>query len=166
MKNIRLQQQLIEEINLFIDKQKSLLLSTLSVSKQPHSSYAPFFVYQNGFYIFVSQLALHTQHLLDSSIASILLIEDESVCDDIFARQRLTYDVSVNMIERNDTLWTQVIEGMTERLGERVTLLSQLGDFVLFQLTPTSGRYIKGFGKAYDLSGVDLNIEDIQHVRS
>ena len=164
MKNTRLQSQLIQEIDEFLHSRQSLLLSTLDTDNYPHASYAPFTIYNNGIFIFISRLAAHTQHLLSQPKASVLLIEDENVCEDVFARKRLTYQMFVNAIERESLLWSQAIDSMTERLGERVTLLSQLDDFVLFQLLPKSGRYVKGFGKAYELHGDNLSINNLQHI--
>ncbi len=164
MKNTRLQHQIIKEVDRFLHSRKSLMLSTLDKDGMPFSSYAPFTVYQQHLFIFISQLALHTQHLIDHPQASILLIEDEDNCDDVFARMRLTYQIKANVIGRDTELWSQVIEEMTMRLGDRMTLLSQLGDFVLFQLTPSTGRYIKGFGKAYELTGDSLALESVDHI--
>ncbi|TBR38247.1 heme utilization protein HutZ [Marinomonas agarivorans] len=164
MKNTRLQQSLITEIEAFLLSQKSLMLSTIDSENIPHASYAPFGIYQQHLYIFVSQLASHTQHLLQSKTASVLIIEDEAASDDVFARKRLSYQVSVIALERSDSLWTSIIDSMKQRFGDNMDVLSQLGDFILFQLTPVSGRYVKGFGKAYDLTGESLSIQTITHL--
>ena len=49
--------------------------------------------------------------------------------------------------------------------GERIDNLSELADFKLFRLTPTGGRYVKGFGRAYTLEGGTLAGGDIGHLR-
>lgn len=165
MKNTRLQQQLIDELDSFLYSRKSLMLSTVDKHQNPHSSYAPFSVYENNILIFVSQLAAHTQHLINVPVASILLIEDEGSCSNIFARKRLTYQVVVEAIPRNSSIWSEAIDNMTQRLGDQMILLSSLDDFILFQLQPTSGRYVKGFGQAYELEGEDLLIKNIKHLR-
>jgi len=164
MKNTKLQHQIIEEVDRFLHSRKSLMLSTLDKEGLPCSSYAPFTIYQQHLFIFISELALHTQHLIDHPQASILLIEDEDNCDDVFARIRLIYQIKADAISRETELWPQVIEEMTTRLGDRVTLLSQLSDFILFQLTPLFGRYVKGFGKAYELTGDSLMLESVEHI--
>lgn len=38
-----------------------------------------------------------------------------------------------------------------ERFGETVDLLQSLPDFHLLALTPVSGKYIAGFGKAFSI---------------
>ena len=45
---------------------------------------------------------------------------------------------------------------MQTRLGEMIENLSQLGDFRLYRLNPVIGRYVKGFGQAFDVTGEDL----------
>lgn len=164
MTDAKLGLKLVKEINDFLRSHKSLMLSTLDKDNLPCSSYAPFITFQNNLYIFISQLAQHTIALLANPVASVMLIEDESSCSDIFARTRLSYRVDSTQIPRDDELWAEVIEQMTQTLGERMSVLSQLGDFVLFRLTPISGRYVKGFGKAYELSGSDLTFPDIDHI--
>lgn len=166
MKNTKLQQSLISEIEAFLHNRKSLVFATIGQDNLPHASYAPFGIYQQHLYVFVSQLAIHTQHLLDNNNASVLVIEDEDSCADVFARQRLNYQVTVETIGRDEALWAEVIASMKHRLGDNMDILSQLGDFILFQLTPYSGRYVKGFGKAYELSGSDLLLEQLEHIRN
>ena len=53
-------------------------------------------------------------------------------------------------------MWQQVVGQMKERFGEIIDGLSQLEDFVLFNLKPESGLFVKGFGQAYQVSGDDL----------
>ncbi|POF60956.1 heme utilization protein HutZ, partial [Vibrio vulnificus] len=57
---------------------------------------------------------------------------------------------------RDTQLWHQVITQMEERFGEIVSGLSQLEDFVLFNLKAERGLFVKGFGQAYQVSGDDL----------
>ncbi len=54
---------------------------------------------------------------------------------------------------------------MRKRHGERIDNLSQLKDFHLFRLQPVGGRYVKGFGRAYDFSGKSLNGDGISYFR-
>lgn len=163
MKNKKLQNQLTDEIEVFLTKQQSLMLSTFNEAGFPHASYAPFVAHENGLFIFISQLAAHTQHVLTSLKAGVLLIEDESVCADVFARTRLSYQMKAEVIERDDELWPQGISLLKSKLGDRVDLLSQLSDFVLFRLSPLEGRFVKGFGRAYDIAPGSL-VAELTHI--
>lgn len=163
MKNKRLENQLNDEINAFLDQQQSLMLSTINNEGFPHASYAPFVNHNNELLIFISQLAAHTQHLLTSGKAGVLMIEDEGQSEDVFARTRLSYQMEVEAIARDDAFWPEGIRLLRDRLGDRIDLLSQLGDFVLFRLTPVAGRFVKGFGKAYEISPGSL-VAELTHI--
>lgn len=45
---------------------------------------------------------------------------------------------------------------MKARFGEIIDGLSNLEDFVLFNLKAEKGLFVKGFGQAYEVSGDDL----------
>lgn len=131
---------------------QTLFLSTLTNEGKPNASYAPFIIdNDNCFYIFVSQLASHTQDLLHSSLVSILLAEDEQDSRQIFARKRASYSCESQVIERSDEHYESLLDQFEERFGNVMGLLRTLPDFVLFKLVPTSGSFVQGFGKAYEI---------------
>ncbi len=136
---------------------KTLQLSTLTETGKPNASYSPFVTDEQGnFYIFVSQLASHTQDLLTNLQASILLIQDEAETRQIFARQRISYQCDVEIITAENSEHTKMLDTLEKRFGNVVELLRTLPDFILFRLKPTQGQYVKGFGKAYKLKGDGL----------
>ena len=136
---------------------QTLQLSTLTVEDKPHASYSPFVADDSGnFYIFVSQLAEHTQNLLANPQASILLIQDEAETRQIFARRRLSYACDVTIIEKEHNEYTIFLDAMEARFGNVVGLLRTLPDFILFRLVPYEGQYVAGFAKAYKLTGEGL----------
>ena len=148
----------------FKQKAQTLQLSTLTAEKKPNGSYSPFVTDQQGnFYIFVSQLASHTQDLLANPEASILLIEDEAETRQIFARQRISYQCQVEKVASESNDFAPMLDALEARFGNVVELLRTLPDFILFRLTPYQGQYVKGFGKAYKLIGEGLlTLEHIQ----
>lgn len=131
----------------------TLLLSTLGAEQHPSLSYAPYVRIGNRYYVFISELSDHTQHLIADSKCSIMFIKDESDSRNLFARERLIYSCQAEKIDRYSDFGAEVLGLMQEKLGETVGVLRQLGDFRLFQLSPTSGRYVVGFGKAYNING-------------
>ncbi|QQE64681.1 hypothetical protein GFS31_13620 [Leptolyngbya sp. BL0902] len=137
---------------------KSLMLSTVSADGNPHASYAPFTIddtYQ--IYLLTSGLSAHTQHLLSTGRASVLIIEDESQTQQVFARQRLTYDCQVIPIPRHSEGWEIQIAQMEARFGPIIAMLRQLEDFQLFRLSPQAGRFVMGFGAAYAVDPNNLS---------
>jgi putative heme iron utilization protein len=148
------------EIIELLNTSKSLVLSTITDNTQPpepEASYSPF-VYEEGcLYILVSELASHTRNLQVSPYASILILEDESCTKNIYGRRRLSLFCNAKRISRHQALYETILNQMEARHGKTVILLRQLPDFLLFQLYPQRGNYIKGFGQAYEL--VNGNLE-------
>ncbi|RZM74738.1 HugZ family pyridoxamine 5'-phosphate oxidase [Leptolyngbya iicbica] len=136
---------------------QSLMLSTVTPEGQPQASYTPFVMGRDRtFYIFVSGLSSHTQNLQKTSQAGILLIEDEAQAQQIFARRRLMYDCDVTLIERHDPQWANLADQFKRRFGNLIDMLRQLPDFQIFQLAPSGGRFVVGFGAAYEVNPDNL----------
>lgn len=142
---------LIDEAEAFSDSRKSLQLATLSEDSQPNISYTPFIQYNSDIYIFISELANHTKNIINHPVASVLLIEDEQSCKNIFARKRLTLKCQCEEIAKTHSNWSIVMERFEETLGNTVALLRKLPDFHLFKLSPITATYVKGFGQAFEL---------------
>jgi hypothetical protein len=56
--------------------------------------------------------------------------------------------------------WESGIKALRDRQGALVETLTSLADFRLFLLVPQSGRYVVGFGKAYELKATSLFLVD------
>lgn len=154
-KQQRIQNRIGPEIQAFRDQCQTLQLATLN-NGIPHVSYAPFAHTEQGYYILVSDIAQHGQNLKTAKSVSIMMIEDEASAKVIYARRRLSFDTTATLIDKTSATGQQALVALTERFGEIIDNLSQLGDFNLYQLTPEQGRYVKGFGKAFNVSGDDL----------
>lgn len=142
----------------FPNQVQSLMLSTITPEGMPQASYAPFVAGgDRTFYIFVSGLSNHTQNLKSIPKAGILMIEDEEKASQIFARRRLMYDCRAELIERHDPQWTGLADRFKARFGNLIDMLRQLPDFQIFKLSPESGRFVVGFGAAYEVDHNDLN---------
>lgn len=154
-KQQRLQNRLGPEIQAFRDQCRTLQLATLN-DGVPHSSYAPFAHNEHGYYILVSDIAQHGQNLKSAKSVSIMMIEDESQARSIYARRRLGFDTQALLVDKTSDKGVMAIAALRDRFGDIVDNLSQLGDFRLYQLTPQKGRYVKGFGQAFDVTGNEL----------
>ncbi len=148
-----------------IQEMRSLQLSTVGPDGQPHCSYTPFLYRPPGnFYIFVSQLAAHTRHLLGNASLAIMIIADEQSTSQIFARTRVHYVCHAQRIDPESPEYSEVLDDYERRHGQTVGMLRQLPDFILFQLQPVSGQFVMGFGKAYKLTGEHLSV--FEHTRT
>ncbi|HHX8601833.1 TPA: heme utilization protein HutZ [Vibrio alginolyticus] len=156
VKQERLQGRLGPEIKEFRQERRTLQLATVDAEGRPNVSYAPYVQNQEGYFVLISKIARHARNLLENPNVSLMMIEDEESSRQLFARKRLTFDAVANVVERDTEMWQQVVGQMKERFGEIIDGLSQLEDFVLFNLKPESGLFVKGFGQAYQVSGDDL----------
>lgn len=138
---------------------KTLQLATVDSQGIPHISYAPFVRQDEHFFIYLSQLASHTEFLQQTPKASLMIIRDEAQSQNLFARERIIVEADVEVLDQvaNDT----VLSHMEASLGGTVALLRSLPDFILFRLSAVSARYIAGFGKAFQL---DLQKMQLAHV--
>ncbi|WP_027856180.1 HugZ family pyridoxamine 5'-phosphate oxidase [Marinobacterium jannaschii] len=145
-----------------ISDRQSLLLATVNCEEAPDISYAPYIRDgQGAFYIFVSRLATHTLNLLHSRRASVLFIREESESRNLFARERLSFRCQVTEITPQDTDYKERLDQMEQQLGNTVAMLRSLPDFHLLCLIPEQGRYVVGFGKAFD---VDPKSGELSHI--
>lgn len=135
-----------------LSQQKTLLLATASVTGLPEISYAPFVRDTSGnFYIYVSELAQHTVNLLQNPQASVLFVRDEAQSPNLFARERVVFTCDVNEVFRYEPLYNEQIQAMQSTFGQVIQVLASLNDFHLFTLSVQNGRYVAGFGKAYEI---------------
>jgi heme iron utilization protein len=147
----------LEIYRTFPNQFRSIVLSTVGPDGTPNASYAPFIIDSNrNLYIYVSGLSEHTANLRHKPIASVLLIEDESQSEQIFARRRLTYTCRANVLDRDHPLWASISEQFEARFGEIIPVLKGLPDFQIVQLVPTAGRFVVGFGAAYEVDPYDI----------
>ncbi len=156
VKQERLQGRLGPEIKEFRQERRTIQLATVDAEGRPNVSYAPYVQNQEGYFVLISQIARHARNLLENPNVSLMMIEDEDSSKQLFARKRLTFDAVATVVERDTEMWQQVVGQMKDRFGEIIDGLSQLEDFVLFNLKAEQGLFVKGFGQAYQVSGDDL----------
>ncbi|BAY79097.1 pyridoxamine 5'-phosphate oxidase-related FMN-binding protein (plasmid) [Nostoc linckia NIES-25] len=146
------------EYEKFPEQFESIIISTVSAEGIPNASYAPFVMDDaKNIYIYVSGLATHTKNLHANPHVSVLFIEDEAKSNQIFARTRLSFDCAVTLIERESDKWNQIVDQFQKRFGQIIEILRGLPDFRVFQLTPSEGRFVVGFGAAYRIKGGNLH---------
>jgi len=133
-----------------------IALATAGESGAPSISYVPFAPVSGAFGIVVSRLAAHTANLLARRRAAVLLVDGDSAQPDVYARTRLSVDVSVTPNEPGSTAANDVWSALERRHGETVGMLRLLPDFEAVSLEPRSGRLILGFASAHDITDVAI----------
>ena len=146
------------EYEKFPEEFNSIIISTVNKQGIPHASYAPFIMDNNkNIYIYVSGLATHTQNIHNHPFVSVLFIDDEIKTKQIFARRRLNFDCTTTLITRETEKWKEIVDKFEIRFGELISTLRSLPDFRILQLTPNTGRFVIGFGTAYNISSDNIN---------
>jgi putative heme iron utilization protein len=139
-----------QQLHEFLDAANTLMLATVNGAGLPEASYAPYMEHKGCLFIFISGLASHTENLLQSGVASVLLMEAQSD-GHAFTRKRLSCVIKASAIAREDDLFESVMQLMEDQFGNLITTLRGLADFQLFQLKPTKGNFVAGFGQAFEV---------------
>lgn len=140
---------------------ETLLMATCNAQGEPDASYAPYVEHLSDYYVYVSELATHTENLQATSKCSVLFIEDEDDAKHVFARRRVTLRCEVEEIPRDSAMFDTVLDLFVARFGKFMGMMRKLQDFHLFRLKPQTGAYVAGFAQAYTLGGEGLS--DIRH---
>ena len=76
--------------NDMVANMNTIILSTIDNNGNPNSSYAPCLVDDDvNLYIYISKLSKHTQNLLDNNRVSAMIIEDESISENLCKQLKL-----------------------------------------------------------------------------
>ncbi|SBS33018.1 Pyridoxamine 5'-phosphate oxidase [Marinomonas spartinae] len=141
--------QMSNQIKTILETVTSLQLATLSLQNRPFSSYAPYALGENCFYLLVSELSPHTHHLHNHPIGCVMIVQQESESNNPYLRPRVQYDVTAEFIEQDSEEWTTGIQLLTDRFGETVTTLVAQKDFYLVRLDPEKVNFIRQFKNDY-----------------
>lgn len=151
-----LQNRLGPEIQELKQQIKTIVLATVDAQGTPNVSYASFVINNGEYQVLISTIARHARNLQEVPKVSLMLIDDESKSREIFARRRLTFDATARMLERHSAEWESAVQALKARHGDLVDNLSTMKDFNVFCFKPEQGLFVKGFGKAFQVSTDDL----------
>ena len=136
--------------NLFL-KESFGVLSTISrdVPGYPFGSIAPYCADEHGRpVIYISQIAQHTQNILQDSRVSLTVVERNFESDDVQARGRVTCIADARPLEDNEENETHVRERYF-RYFPSARQYERTHDFVFFRLHIVRVRFIGGFGQIH-----------------
>lgn len=143
----------------FIEDRKTMIISMLDSEGQPFISNAPCIRNDGKFYIYISQIADHYNYIENSKYVDVLLIADESATNNKFATERARWKCVPKNIGNEGH--EELFDKFKEQHGAATVNLLRTLDFSLFELTPLTGRYVVGFGMAFD---VDVDGDRFIHV--
>ena len=156
-------EEVLSEFKAFNKTHSSVILGTVNKDGNADTSYAPCLQKEDCFYVYISELAVHTANLFNHLNASLLFIEPEDKATNLFKRKRSTIRVEAETVKRGSTKFIEIMDDYMENFGGIMRNLRESQDFHLFRLTPQSGTYVRGFGQAYHIIGNKL--DEIKHMR-
>lgn len=137
----------------FIQNFKSTVLASIDSDNHPFTSYAPFIYNNHQYYIFISDIARHSQNIQNNPNISLFFIEDEQTCETIFARKRVQLSATAKQINKKSPTFNEILDLFEAHHGATVKTLRTMQDFNLYEITPLKGEAVFGFGQAYDVGG-------------
>lgn len=150
----------------FLDDKNTVLMATVSESGEPFISYAPYVEdEEHNYYVYLSGHAPHAINLAKTKKASIMFIEDESKCQNLFARERLYFQANASMFEQNDENEAKINELFSKKFGKLTHFLQKMPDFRIYKLSAYDGNLVLGFGSAFEVSEnrCDLTLKNVGH---
>ena len=144
-------QQLLEAIRDMMTTHRVLSLA-VAVDGEPEASLLPFAIRPDfgAVYVQASGLARHSRGLQPDARVGVLVHENDSPEADPLQVKRVTVQATVAVLDRESEAFAAARAAFVARLpGAEMTL--NLGDFNLYELTLGRGRYIAGFGQAYNI---------------
>lgn len=130
-----------------IKNNKTLIISSLDKENNARISYSPFVYMNNNLYIYISKVAEHYNNILNNGNISVMIIEDEKDAKVTFARNRVSFSGKATRIEDNE----EIFEEFSKKQGENIMNMLRKMDFNIFEIVIENGRYVEGFGKAFDI---------------
>jgi putative heme iron utilization protein len=103
-----------------------------------------------AFYIHVSRLGKHTTDMESDPHVSLLVVEADDRRSDPQTLARVSLRGAAEMLPRTDPSYSQIRKIYLDRFPEAEQFFS-LGDFNLWKITPKGGRFVAGFGRAFNL---------------
>ncbi|AZN39078.1 HugZ family pyridoxamine 5'-phosphate oxidase [Paenibacillus albus] len=152
-------EELKERYISFVNSRKSLVISSQDEQGVPFISYAPYIQAGGKLYIYISRISDHYRYVENNAHIHVMLIGDESASPNVFARERARWVCESKNLGNEG--YEEIFALFDERFGDKMMGMLRGLDFSLFELTPSSGRYVVGFGQAFE---VDLSGERFEHV--
>lgn len=139
----------LETVEDFLSEKKTLSLSTCSVDGTPWTSTAPYLVVENKAYLFISSIAEHYANLKNNENVSIMVVEDVANSMNPFILKRATFkSKGLELVDIPEEIWAIWEQGFDKDLLSKLRTMG----FKMFELPLTTGRFVTGYGKAFDVT--------------
>lgn len=131
----------------------SVVIASIDKDSQAIASYAPLIKYEGRFFIYISEVAEHFSSIkAHPENIEILFLEDEKEAKSVILRKRLKYRVRAEF-KNKDSEFEKIFECFEAENPHAggLNTIKKMQDFHLVELHFKKGRFVKGFGGAYDI---------------
>lgn len=142
-----------KEMQEFMQEFNSVCLASLSPKGEVVCSYAPFIQTKWGNFIYISEVSEHFTNIkAHPKNIEIMFLEDESKAASAILRKRLRFRTEASFIERGE-FFDKVYDEFEKKTGGAggIKTIRTMLDFHLIKFEFKKGRFVKGFGQAYDI---------------
>lgn len=146
----------LHELALLLRTRRLAALGTLH-DGQPHVSMALYAPAPDlaAFYLHLSRLALHTRDLHANPACGLMVSEPDTETRNPLTLGRISLQGQASLLAEDAPEFGAAKAAYLARFPFAAINFT-LPDFGLFKLTPSSARYVAGFGRIFDLSVEDL----------
>jgi len=141
-------EEIFQAFKNFDNDKYSLIISSTSRQNEPLTNYAPFVKIEDDYFVSVSSNLPHFTNMIETKKAHILIIEDESNAEHIYARKRLYFSASCELEEDTE----KIFKLFDARYGDKLSFLREMKDFKIVKITPKERSLVLGFGAAYKMN--------------
>ena len=111
------------EYFVFMKEAKNVYISSVDENTKPEISYSPCVVdAEKNVYVLVSELSKRTSSLVRGHSVSLMFIESEEKCEEMYVRTRLIFECSTQQIERKNEKWNQQIPIFLKKFGDIINV--------------------------------------------
>lgn len=143
----------------FVQSKQTAVLNFVDEEGKPFSSIVPFVKNNDKLYIYISEVADHYRLTENSEFIDVMVHADESATKNPFATERVRWTCRPKKL--GNTGHEEIFNLFDEAFNKNLMDMLRGLDFSLFELTPIKGRYVVGFGLAFDLT---IDGETFTHV--
>lgn len=143
----------------FIKSKNTVIISSMHKGS-PFSSYAPFVIKDNDIIVLLSSTAPHYENIkLNPNKISLFFIQDEKEASTILARIRAHYEATAKINDDNGNELRSYVFDELKRLypnDNALPYVENMIDFKAIRFVLGGGRFVRGFGAAYDAIGFKI----------
>ncbi|RAX51711.1 HugZ family heme oxygenase [Helicobacter sp. 16-1353] len=147
------------DIKAFVESCGSVCIASIAKDGRAIASYAPCIAYKGKYYIYISEVAEHFESIsANPKNLEIMFLQDEAKAKSVILRARLRYRSEAEFVERGSEEFEGAFDEFERKTGGSggIKTIRKMSDFYLVRLEFKSGRFVKGFGQAYDINGENI----------